>query len=59
LIAERAQDTPAQLQVWLALLDMYRAAGMQAQFEDAAMDFVARFGRSAAMVCDAAAGGQA
>ncbi|CUA91459.1 STAS domain-containing protein [Comamonas thiooxydans] len=47
LIAERAQDTPAQLQVWLALLDMYRAAGMQAQFEDAAMDFVARFGRSA------------
>lgn len=47
LIAERAQDTPAQLQVWLALLDMYRAAGMQARFEDAAMDFVARFGRSA------------
>lgn len=47
LIAERAQDTPAQLKVWLALLDMYRAAGMQAEFEDAAMDFVARFGRSA------------
>ncbi|MDR3065665.1 MAG: STAS domain-containing protein [Comamonas sp.] len=47
LIAERAQDAPAQLPVWLALLDMYRAAGMQARFEDAAMDFVARFGRSA------------
>lgn len=47
LIAQRTQDTPSQLPVWLALLDMYRAAGMQAQFEDAAMDFVARFGRSA------------
>lgn len=47
LIANRAQSTSAQLPVWLALLDMYRAAGMQDQFEDAAMDFVARFGRSA------------
>lgn len=47
LIAKRAQDTPAQLKTWMALLDMYRAAGMQAEFEDAAMDFVARFGRSA------------
>ncbi|PIG07584.1 STAS domain-containing protein [Comamonas sp. 26] len=47
LIAQRTQDMPSQLPVWLALLDMYRAAGMQAQFEDAAMDFVARFGRSA------------
>ncbi|QXZ09367.1 STAS domain-containing protein [Comamonas sp. Y33R10-2] len=47
LIAKRAQSTSAQLPVWLALLDMYRAAGMQDQFEDAAMDFVARFGRSA------------
>ena len=47
LIAQRTQSTPSQLPVWLALLDMYRAAGMQAQFEDAAMDFVARFGRSA------------
>ena len=47
LIAQREQDPPSQLRVWLALLDMYRAAGMQVQFEDAAMDFVARFGRSA------------
>lgn len=47
LIAKHSQATSAQLPAWLALLDMYRAAGMQDQFEDAAMDFVARFGRSA------------
>lgn len=47
LIAQRSANTAGQLPVWLALLDLYRAAGWQAQFEDAAMDFVGRFGRSA------------
>ena len=47
LIARRAQDIPSQLPLWLALLDLYRAAGWQDQFDDAGMDFASRFGRSA------------
>lgn len=47
LIRRRAHDVPAQLPVWLALLDLYRAAGWQAEFEQAAIDFASRFGRSA------------
>ena len=47
LIARRSQEIPAQLPLWLALLDLYRAAGWQDQFDDAGMDFASRFGRSA------------
>jgi ABC-type transporter Mla MlaB component len=47
LIRRRTHDVPAQLPVWLALLDLYRAAGRHAEFEQAAIDFAGRFGRSA------------
>ena len=47
LIEQRSGNIAMQLPIWLALLDLYRAAGWQTQFEDAAMDFVGRFGRSA------------
>ena len=47
LIERRSQDAPAQLPLWLALLDLYRAAGWQDRFDDAGMDFASRFGRSA------------
>ena len=47
LIEKRSQDAPAQLPLWLALLDLYRAAGWQEHFDDAGMDFASRFGRSA------------
>jgi hypothetical protein len=56
LIAERAQDTPAQLQVWLALLDMYRAAGMQAASKTRPWTSWRASVARPAMVCDAAAG---
>ena len=47
VIAQRSGNLASQLPAWLALLDLYRAAGWQTQFEEAAMDFVGRFGRSA------------
>jgi ABC-type transporter Mla MlaB component len=47
LIRRRARGVPAQLPAWLALLDLYRAAGWHAEFEQAAIDFADRFGRSA------------
>ena len=47
LIRRRAHGVPAQLPAWLALLDLYRAAGWHAEFEQAAIDFAGRFGRSA------------
>ncbi|GGH53362.1 hypothetical protein GCM10010975_08880 [Comamonas phosphati] len=46
LIRRRAHGV-AQLPAWLALLDLYRAAGWHAEFEQAAIDFAGRFGRSA------------
>lgn len=45
LIARR--EVPAQLPVWLALLDLYRAAGRADMFDKAGYEFAARFGRSA------------
>ncbi len=41
------RDVPAQLPVWLALLDLYRAADRPLQFDKAGIEFAARFGRSA------------
>ena len=35
------------IETWLTLFDLYRAAGEQAKFDDAALGFAARFGRSA------------
>ncbi|WP_028601514.1 STAS domain-containing protein [Ottowia thiooxydans] len=37
----QSQDT------WLTLFDLYRATGEQGKFDDAAVDFASRFGRSA------------
>jgi ABC-type transporter Mla MlaB component len=34
-------------ETWLALFDLYRATGQQDRFENAAIDFAGRFGRSA------------
>ncbi|WP_027017107.1 STAS domain-containing protein [Comamonas composti] len=45
LIAER--DIPSQLPIWLALLDLYRAADRLEAFDKAGVEFAARFGRSA------------
>ncbi|MDO5625455.1 MAG: hypothetical protein Q4G71_12305 [Pseudomonadota bacterium] len=45
LLAEggpRADD----VDTWLTLFDLYRASGQQTRFDDAALDFAARFGRS-------------
>ncbi len=47
LLVQRATQPEAQLPVWQALFDLYRAAGMAERFEDLAIDFAARFGRSA------------
>lgn len=47
LLDSRSADLPRQLPVWLALLDLYRAAGWQAEFDDTAVEFASRFGRSA------------
>lgn len=47
LLVQRAAQPEAQLPVWQALFDLYRAAGMAERFEDLAIDFAARFGRSA------------
>ncbi|WP_280187573.1 STAS domain-containing protein [Delftia sp. PS-11] len=41
------REVPAQLPVWLALLDLYRAAGRADMFDKAGYEFAARFGRSA------------
>ncbi len=45
LIAPGAQgvDRPS---IWLALFDLYRATGQHERFENIALDFAARFGRS-------------
>ncbi len=48
VLAEHANDTPAQLlEIWMTLFDLYRATGQQDRFETAAINFAARFDRSA------------
>lgn len=47
LLAQRAAQPELQQPVWQALFDLYRAAGMAERFEVLAIDFAARFGRSA------------
>jgi len=47
LLAQRAAQHALQQPVWQALFDLYRAAGMAERFEERAIDFAARFGRSA------------
>lgn len=44
----RAPDQRGQqLDIWLTLFDFYRATGEQGKFDDAAIEFAGRFGRSA------------
>lgn len=47
LLAQREAQPALQQPVWQALFDLYRAAGMAERFEELAIDFAARFGRSA------------
>ncbi|MFD2301242.1 hypothetical protein QRO11_19800 [Paracidovorax citrulli] len=44
---ENDEDLARQAEFWMALFDFYRATGDQARFEALAIDFAARFGRSA------------
>ncbi|AVS83965.1 hypothetical protein C8239_03635 [Paracidovorax avenae] len=44
---EGDEDTARQAEFWMALFDFYRATGDHARFESLAIDFAARFGRSA------------
>lgn len=48
LLAQRRDDAPEQqLETWLTLFDLYRATGRHEGFEALAIDYAARFGRSA------------
>ncbi len=48
VLAQRAQDPPArQFELWMALFDLYRAIGRQEPFDALAIEFAARFDRSA------------
>jgi anti-anti-sigma regulatory factor len=42
-----APDTPAALEIWMTLFDFYRATGAQDKFEPLAIEFAARYSRSA------------
>ncbi|MDO5288839.1 MAG: STAS domain-containing protein [Pseudomonadota bacterium] len=49
LLALLGEGAPRQddVDTWLTLFDLYRASNQHAKFDDAALDFAARFGRSA------------
>ena len=47
LLALYLQDEPQQHAVWLTLFDLYRATGQQDPFDMLAIEYAARFGRSA------------
>ena len=48
VLAQHAQDDPQQqLEIWMTLFDLYRATGQQDRFDTLAIDFAARFSRSA------------
>ncbi|WP_159913259.1 STAS domain-containing protein [Pantoea sp. 18069] len=47
LLAQREAQPDMQQPVWQALFDLYRAVGMAERFDVLAIDFAARFGRSA------------
>ncbi|MCZ2405652.1 MAG: STAS domain-containing protein [Burkholderiales bacterium] len=42
-----ADDPDAQFEIWMTLFDLYRATGQQDRFDALAIDFAARFSRSA------------
>ena len=47
VLAQYPSDDPRQFEVWLTLFDLYRAIGRQEPFDILAIDYAARFGRSA------------
>ncbi len=48
VLAQHQQDDPQQqLEIWMTLFDLYRATGLQDRFDTLAIDFAARFNRSA------------
>lgn len=48
VLAQHAQDDPQrQFEIWMTLFDLYRATGQHERFETLAIDFAARFSRSA------------
>ena len=47
LLAQYLKDEPRQHEVWLTLFDLYRATGRQDPFDLLALEYAARFGRSA------------
>ena len=48
VLAQHEQDDPQQqLEIWMTLFDLYRATGQQDGFDTLAIDFAARFSRSA------------
>ncbi|WP_087747579.1 MULTISPECIES: STAS domain-containing protein [unclassified Acidovorax] len=48
VLAQHQQDDPLQqLEIWMTLFDLYRATGQQDRFDTLAIDFAARFSRSA------------
>ena len=50
VLAQHQQDDPEQqLEIWMTLFDLYRAIGQHDRFDTLAIDFAARFSRSAPM----------
>ena len=48
VLAQHAQDdADQQFEIWMTLFDLYRATGQQDRFDTLAIDFAARFSRSA------------
>ncbi len=48
VLTQHAQTLPEQqLEIWMTLFDLYRATGQQERFDTLALDFAARFSRSA------------
>jgi len=48
VLARHAKDEPAeQHEIWMTLFDLYRATGQQEPFDALAIDYAARYGRSA------------
>lgn len=48
VLTRHAQDDPdQQFDIWMTLFDLYRATGQQDRFDSLAIDFAARFSRSA------------
>jgi len=48
VLAQHAADNAEQqLEIWMTLFDLYRATGQQERFDTLALDFAARFSRSA------------